>query len=220
MHFVFSWHLGGGLLGARRRLRMEGGSERSGAYIKSYIKSVVSDLGNEVQQVASVLLPILDKMAKRVVVAELELIRGHQTKLNQLTMRLLAVRKILQLVLCVFQYSKLDWGTTIPSGNATLRTSAAWLQCVISASGQSVLARQFLVMTPIVSLCMPIASWGSGTCNQARFNTCSSQNTIIRMFNWVAGEHLMDIPLYGGVIFKLMPLPDSRLLVQRFLDFM
>eukprot|EP00967_Tisochrysis_lutea_P011125 scaffold12618_cov23-Tisochrysis_lutea.AAC.1 len=31
-------------------------------------------------------------MAKRVVVAELELIRRHQTKLNQLTMRLLAVR--------------------------------------------------------------------------------------------------------------------------------
>jgi len=30
-------------------------------------------------------------MATRVVVAELELIRGHQTKLNQLTIRLLAV---------------------------------------------------------------------------------------------------------------------------------
>jgi len=58
------------------------------------LEKVVSDLGNEVQQVASVLLPILDKMAKRVVVAELELIRRHQTKLNQLTMRLLALKEL------------------------------------------------------------------------------------------------------------------------------
>ncbi|KAF5831582.1 hypothetical protein DUNSADRAFT_12938 [Dunaliella salina] len=58
------------------------------------LEKVVSDLGDEVQQVASVLLPILDKMAKRVVVAELELIRGHQTKLNQLTMRLLALKEL------------------------------------------------------------------------------------------------------------------------------
>jgi len=48
-------------------------------------------LGSEVHQTASKLLPILDTMATRVVVAELELIRGHQTKLNQLTIRLLAV---------------------------------------------------------------------------------------------------------------------------------
>lgn len=57
----------------------------------SYTTQVVSDLGAEVEKVATVLLPILDAMAKRVVVAELELIRSLQTKLNQLTIRLIAV---------------------------------------------------------------------------------------------------------------------------------
>jgi len=69
---------------------------------------VVSDLGHEVQQLASVLLPYLEHMAKRVVVAELELIRDHQAKLNQLSVRLLAVGS--RSLICL----ALEWMSMMP----------------------------------------------------------------------------------------------------------
>jgi len=56
------------------------------------LAQVVGDLGKQVQQIAAVLMPVLDVMAKRVVVAELERIRVHQAQLNQLAKRLGAVR--------------------------------------------------------------------------------------------------------------------------------
>lgn len=53
---------------------------------------VVAALGEDVRGVTDVLLPVLDAMAKRVVVAELETIRLHQAKLTKIESRLVAVR--------------------------------------------------------------------------------------------------------------------------------
>ena len=57
----------------------------------------MSAIGRDVRNVEEHLLPVLDAMAKRVIMSELEAIRRYRTKLKQLANKLEAVRTLLLL---------------------------------------------------------------------------------------------------------------------------